>query len=120
MVTIRPRDPQPPSRGQGSQPGSRRPEMPGEQKADRPGLALDGPALPGEASMHDTLSARYRVLKTTEPALRARDAAERLGISEGALLATRMGDGEDIRPLTLKGADFARLIEGLREVGPVM
>src|SRR5690625_3915349 len=90
------------------------------QKADPPGLALRWAGPAREASMHDTVSTRYRVLKTMEPALRARDAAERLGISEGALLAARMEDGEDIRSLTLKAADFARLIKELREVGPVM
>lgn len=65
------------------------------------------------------IAERFRTLKAAEPGLRARDAAERLGISEGELVAARV-DGADIRVLALGGAGFAALIGGLREVGRVM
>lgn len=70
----------------------------------------------------DALLAAWRDLKEAEPALRARDAAERLGASEGALLDARRGDAAegDIRRLGPEGAGFAPLIEGLKAVGRVM
>jgi len=39
------------------------------------------------------LARRWRELSATEPRLRARDAAERLGVSEAQLVATRCGQG---------------------------
>lgn len=70
--------------------------------------------------MHNTVLTRYHALKADEPGLRARDAAARLGIGEGALVAARADGGDNIQKLALQGAEFAGLIEGLREVGPVM
>ena len=40
----------------------------------------------------DDLKARYQALKAEKPELRARNAAEELGVSEGELLACRVGD----------------------------
>jgi putative hemin transport protein len=56
--------------------------------------------------------------KARNPAARARDIAERLGVSEGALVEARAGDGS-IR-LAPSGTEGHRLVEALRSLGPVM
>jgi putative hemin transport protein len=63
----------------------------------------------------NSILAHFTALKTDTPKLRARDAAARLGISEGELLAARTG--EDI--IRLDG-DFADLIRALPTLGQVM
>jgi putative hemin transport protein len=57
----------------------------------------------------------YRRLRETEPGLRARDAAQRLGVSEGALVASRVGDGV----VRLEG-ELPALIRELPALGRVM
>lgn len=57
----------------------------------------------------------YRRLRETEPGLRARDAAERLGVSEGALVASRVGDG-----VTRLEGELPDLIRELPTLGRVM
>ena len=54
-------------------------------------------------------------LKAAEPHIRARDAAERLGVSEAELVAARLGDG--VRRLQPRWAD---LLTGLPALGEVM
>lgn len=57
----------------------------------------------------------WRQLREAEPGLRARDAAERLGVSEAALVASRVGDGVT----RLKG-ELPQLIRELPALGRVM
>jgi putative hemin transport protein len=57
----------------------------------------------------------YRRLRETEPGLRARDAAQRLGVSEGALVASRVGDG-----VTRLEGELPGLIRELPALGRVM
>ncbi|QDE38042.1 hemin-degrading factor [Luteibacter pinisoli] len=57
----------------------------------------------------------YRHLRETEPGLRARDAALRLGVSEGALVASRVGDG-----VTRLEGELPALIRDLPALGKVM
>jgi putative hemin transport protein len=54
-------------------------------------------------------------LRREEPGLRARDLAERLGVSEGELVASRCGDG-----VTRLDGRWAELIHALPAVGRVM
>ncbi|THF60571.1 hemin-degrading factor [Pseudothauera nasutitermitis] len=61
------------------------------------------------------LDERYRRLIAAEPGLRIRDAAERLGSSELALL--RLGHGGEA---TLLGGDFAALLQEAGSLGRVM
>ena len=61
------------------------------------------------------LSRAWELLREEQPRLRIRDAATRLGVSEGRLLATRVGAGvRRLRP------DFPALFQGLCGLGPVM
>ncbi|SFW52453.1 hemin-degrading factor [Luteibacter sp. UNCMF366Tsu5.1] len=57
----------------------------------------------------------YRQLRETEPGLRARDVAQRLGVSEGALVASRVGDG-----VTRLAGDSPAIIRDLPSLGHVM
>lgn len=57
----------------------------------------------------------YRQLREAEPGLRARDAAQRLGVSEGALVASRVGDG-----VTRLEGELPQLIRDLPALGRVM
>ncbi|RDD82430.1 hemin-degrading factor [Dyella tabacisoli] len=61
------------------------------------------------------LLAAWRQLRESEPNLRARDLAERLGVSEGELVASRCGDG-----VTRLQAPWPELIHALPELGRVM
>jgi len=61
------------------------------------------------------LQEAWRKLRHDEPALRARDLAERLGVSEGELVASRCGDGV----VRLDGP-WADLIRALPALGRVM
>jgi len=56
--------------------------------------------------------------KARNPAARARDIADRLGVSEGALVEARVGDG--VARLAPSGPHGHRLIEALARLGPVM
>lgn len=57
----------------------------------------------------------YRRLRDTEPGLRARDAAQRLGVSEGALVASRVGEG-----VTRLEGDFPAIVRDLPALRRVM
>ncbi|KJV35491.1 hemin-degrading factor [Luteibacter yeojuensis] len=57
----------------------------------------------------------YRRLREAEPGLRARDAAQRLGVSEGALVASRVGDG-----VTRLEGELPQIIRDLPALGRVM
>jgi putative hemin transport protein len=63
----------------------------------------------------EPLKQRWLVLREAEPQLRALDAAERLGVSEGELVGCRCGDG--VRRLR---GPWGELIEALPELGRVM
>lgn len=60
------------------------------------------------------LKAQWEKLKTEEPQLRIRNAAAKLGVSEAALLATRMGEG--VRRLQPVFRDILREVESLGKV----
>lgn len=57
----------------------------------------------------------WQRLRETEPGLRARDAAQRLGVSEAALAASRVGDG-----VTRLEGELPQLIRELPTLGRVM
>jgi putative hemin transport protein len=63
----------------------------------------------------DDLRVRWQALKTEQPRLRARDAADALGVSEAELVAAQCG--VIARPLAM---DIEKLFEGLSAVGRVM
>ncbi|MGH6947862.1 MAG: hemin-degrading factor [Kiloniellales bacterium] len=58
---------------------------------------------------------RWSALKGAEPLLRARDAAERLGVSEGELLAARCGEG-----VVRLDRRWKELLQALPKLGRVM
>lgn len=64
-----------------------------------------------------SLSDRIATLRADEPRLRARDIAQRLGISEAELVAAGCGCGDVTIRLAPRWADLLRGLEGL---GPVM
>ncbi|MBK0398252.1 hemin-degrading factor [Limibaculum sp. M0105] len=66
-----------------------------------------------------TLLDEWHALRAAEPQIRARDAAEWLGVSEGKLLDARRETG-DVARLAPRGAGFATLIEGISGVGRIM
>lgn len=68
---------------------------------------------------HSQLLADFQALRTEDPTLRAIEAAARLGVMEGELLEARTPTVE-VQRLKLHGPDFAPLMQGLAEVGPVM
>ena len=61
------------------------------------------------------LAQAWRALLEREPKLRIRDAAERLGTSEAALLATQVGQG-----VTRLRCDLPAIFQGLNALGRVM
>jgi putative hemin transport protein len=67
------------------------------------------------ATQPPQLRIAWQRLRESEPGLRARELAERLGVSEGALLASRCGDG-----ITRLEGPFANLIHALPTLGRVM
>ncbi|WP_340110543.1 hemin-degrading factor [Pikeienuella sp. HZG-20] len=67
---------------------------------------------------HSTLAETWRAIKSENPAARARDVAEELGVSEGALVDARVGAG--VHRLAPSGPDFARLMAALPDLGRVM
>jgi putative hemin transport protein len=62
-----------------------------------------------------TLKTQWQELLESEPQLRIRDAARRLGVSEAELLNTRLGDG-----VTRLGGDPKELLRELPKLGRVM
>src|SRR3546814_7816174 len=71
---------------------------------------------PRTASAVAELAGRRAALKDAEPKLRARDAAQRLGVSEAELVASGCPSGTAV----LLDAGIGRLIERLPELGEVM
>lgn len=63
-----------------------------------------------------SLKQAWSQLRTAEPELYARNIAQRLGVSEGELVACRTGDGV----LRLHTDDWGDIFRGLRSVGCVM
>ena len=61
------------------------------------------------------LTTRYKNLKNEEPKLRIRDVAAKLGVSEGELLATGIGDG-----VVRLRSDFKEVMKDLHRLGRVM
>lgn len=63
----------------------------------------------------DTLLQRWSTLLSEEPGLRARNAAVRLGVSEGQLIAARCGKG-----VTRLTTDFKAILESLEALSEVL
>jgi putative hemin transport protein len=61
------------------------------------------------------IAERWSALQREEPKLRIRDAADRLGVTEVQLLATRCGNG-----VTRLAADWGELIQNLEPLGEAM
>ena len=61
------------------------------------------------------LKERWTILKTSEPLIRARDAADQLGVSEAELVACRCGEG--VRRLVCA---WGEIIKGFPNLGTVM
>lgn len=64
------------------------------------------------------LAARYAQLRATEPGLRQVDAAARLGVSEGELVAAHVGLPETEHGATCLSPRWLELLSGLEAVGP--
>lgn len=71
------------------------------------------------ASGQQALRDSFARLKQTQPRLRARDAAEKLGVSEGALTEAR-AQSDEVARLAPSGAECFQVIEALQQVGRVM
>ncbi|AYC31683.1 hemin-degrading factor [Pseudomonas cavernae] len=70
---------------------------------------------PQSATLANPLYQAWQVLRSEQPKLRARDAAERLAVSEGELTASRLGvDAVRLNP------DWAALLPALGELGYIM
>ena len=67
------------------------------------------------SNLSEDIKKRYRLLKERQPMIRARNAATELGISEGELLASRVGDG--VIRLT---DDAEAVLKAVSPVGEVM
>lgn len=76
---------------------------------------LQDPSVPSCAASPYELLLASRQLREREPHLRARDVAERLGVSEAELVASRCGDG-----VTRLEASWPNLIRALPALGQVM
>lgn len=63
----------------------------------------------------DTLKEKWNKLKSEQPHLRIRNAADALGVSEGELLATQLGEG-----VTVLKPDFAGILSEVESLGKVM
>lgn len=66
-----------------------------------------------------TLLEHWRTLRAAEPQIRARDAAERLGVGEAAVLDARRGTGE-VHRLAPRGVALGAVVEGLSRAGRIM
>lgn len=63
----------------------------------------------------DTLKEKWNKLKSEQPHLRIRNAADALGVSEGELLATQVGES-----VTVLKTDFAGILSEVESLGKVM
>ncbi|MBY8977085.1 hemin-degrading factor [Rhodobacteraceae bacterium NNCM2] len=66
----------------------------------------------------NTLAEAWSKAKAEDPGARARDIADKLGVTEGVMADARVG--AEVKRLGLSGAGFIGLLEGLQNVGPVM
>ncbi len=66
------------------------------------------------------LSGQWQTLCQQEPKLRIRDAALRLGVSEGELLTTRIGQNPSVGRVVRLEGDFKRLLRDIELLGEVM
>ncbi|MEM9013332.1 MAG: ChuX/HutX family heme-like substrate-binding protein [Pseudomonadota bacterium] len=74
-------------------------------------------ASPAAAPVED-LTAAYARAKADDPGARARDIADKLGVTEGRLVDARAGDG--VERLALQGPAFAPFLDTIRAAGPMM
>ena len=65
------------------------------------------------------ISEQWQALKSDDPVIRARDAADRLGVSEGGLAEARRSDGSAAR-LAVEGPEFLDFVSRFKAVGRVM
>lgn len=63
----------------------------------------------------DTLKEKWEALKTEQPQMRIRNAADALGVSEGELISTQVGDY-----VTVLKPDFAGILTEVESLGRVM
>lgn len=63
----------------------------------------------------DTLKQKWNALKIEQPQLRIRNAAEALGVSEGELIATQVGEN-----VTVLKPDFQAILMDIEKLGKVM
>lgn len=63
----------------------------------------------------DTLKEKWEALKTEQPQMRIRNAADALGVSEGELISTQVGDY-----VTVLKPDFAGILTEVESLGKVM
>src|SRR5690606_18477033 len=63
----------------------------------------------------DTLKEKWNALKAEQPHLRIRNAADALGVSEGELLSTNVGES-----VTVLKPDFAGILSEVESLGKVM
>ena len=63
----------------------------------------------------DTLKEKWNALKAEQPQMRIRNAADALGVSEGELLATSVGEG-----VTVLKSEFSNLLPEVESLGKVM
>src|SRR5690606_33742005 len=63
----------------------------------------------------DTLKERWAALKAEQPQMRIRNAAEALGVSEGELIATQVGE-----TVTVLNPDFQAILTEVESLGKVM
>lgn len=75
---------------------------------------MDHAARDSNCGPAEKLKTRYRLLKQQQPEIRARNAAEELGVSEGELLASRVG--EDITRLVDEAETILSAVLPLGEV----
>lgn len=63
----------------------------------------------------DTLKEKWNALKAEQPQMRIRNAADALGVSEGELLSTNVGEG-----VTILKPEFANILSEVESLGKVM
>jgi len=99
-------------------PDSQPPQSAPGAAVPNPAAADTGGADPGPDA---PLLERYRAIKTAVPTIRARDAATRLGVSEGELVACRCGSDPqaDDHVIRLSG-DFEAILKRLPALGTIM
>lgn len=83
--------------------------------SDKPPVSSSSTPPPGASSSLGELRERWTRLRGEEPAVRARDAAQRLGVTEAQLVACELGSG------TVRlDDDFAALMRAMPSLGRIM